>query len=202
MSKKHKKNRRFTNIIIIVLIVAVAFFAYTSFTGGIDIRSDVTKLGLDSIGELATQAGYFTSVQSINSSRSLWGIEIPFTQSSYIFSYDGVIKAGIDFEKVTVDVNNIRKVINVALPEPYIISTEIDLDSLEVYNQAESIFTPLRVENMNEAMNELKSEAEASAIKNGLLENAKDNAKTLIKGFLAASYDMNTYSVVFTEVDE
>lgn len=71
---------------------------------GLGIRSVVlsesksTKLGFENIGELATQTAYCTSVNVTEGSRELFGVTIPFTQSSkYIYSYDIVIKAGFDF---------------------------------------------------------------------------------------------------------
>ncbi len=38
--------------------------------------------------------GHYTNVQVIDKWQELWGMQVPFTQSKYVFSYDGVIKAG------------------------------------------------------------------------------------------------------------
>ena len=156
-----------------------------------------TSLGLKDIGELATQAGYYTNVEVIEGSRELWGWQVPLTQSKYIFSYDGIIKAGLDFAEIDVDVNESTKTIKVILPEMKVISNEIDGDSLQVYNESMSIFTPLTLESVNAAQEDLRVKAEESAIENGLLENARMNAETLLKGFLAGSYDLTQYTLVF-----
>lgn len=115
-------------------------------TAGLSVNSVATsriiRLGLNDIGELTTQAGYFTNVQKISGSRELYGITIPFTTSKYIFSYDGIVKAGIDFGKIDVSTNPINKVITVKLPEAEIYSLVIDHDSLEIFDESKNIFSP------------------------------------------------------------
>ena len=161
------------------------------------VSSTVTRLGLRNIGEMATQAGYFTSVQTIRKSRDVFGIEVPGTQSNYVYSYDGDIKAGIDFEDVEVNVNELTRVITVRLPEIRILSVEIREDSFKLYNDGNNLFTSLKMEDVNESLAELKKTARETAIQNGILENARKNAETLIRGFLASTVDLNVYTVRF-----
>ena len=77
-------------VVIIVLVIAALGYFSAQGTG---VFSKVTALGLLDIGELATQAGYFTTVQTIDKSRNVLGIQVPGTQSRYVYSYDGTIKA-------------------------------------------------------------------------------------------------------------
>lgn len=161
------------------------------------VSSAVTKLGLRNIGEMATQAGYFTSVQTIRKSRDVFGIEVPGTQSNYVYSYDGDIKAGLDFEDVEVNVNELTRVITVRLPEIRILSVEIREDSFKLYNDGNNLFTSLKMEDVNESLAELKKTARETAVQNGILENARKNAETLIRGFLASTADLNVYTVRF-----
>lgn len=135
----------------------------------------------------------------MDKSRSLFGATIPFTQSKYIYSYDTVIKAGIDFAEVDVKANDISKVISVELPEVKVLSTEVDYDSFEVYLEDESIFTQIDLSDQNESMAELTKTAEDDAIANGLLDNAKENAEILLTGFLGKAYDLSEYSVKFAD---
>jgi len=180
-------------IILLTVVLAVILGSRVLFvTGG-----RTTTLGLKDIGELATQAGYYTNVEVIEGSKELWGWSVPFTQSKYIFSYDGMIKAGIDFSEVEVLVNELTQTITVRIPPIRILSNEIAADSLEVYDESRSIFTPLTLDTVNMAQGELKKEAEETAIENGLLENARMNAEMLIKGFLAGAYDLEKYKLNF-----
>ena len=187
-----------------VIILAAAVFLALGFFGirNLNIFAKVTKLNLEDIGELATQAGYFTSVQTIRKSREVLGLEVPGTQSNYVYSYDGTIKAGYDFSKITAEVDEKNHEITVSLPACEILSTEIDEDSFVLYNDGANPFTSLKLEDVDKSNAELKKAARETAIKNGILENARTNAELLIRGFLAGLYDMKVYTVRFTDQAE
>ncbi|MDM8292917.1 DUF4230 domain-containing protein [Faecalicoccus pleomorphus] len=180
-------------IILIVCILGVGIGLGKSFF----TDSKTTKLGFEDIGELATQSAYSSNTSVIDQSRDLFGFEIPFTQSKYVFSYDTVIKAGINFSDITWKVDENNKKIKINLPETKVLSNEIDEDSLKVYHESESIFTNIELEETNKALSNLKDTAEKNAIENGLLENATMNAQTLVKSFVGQVYDLNTYQVIF-----
>ena len=149
------------------------------------------------MGELVTQAGYFTNVQSNTSTRQLFGMDIPFTTSKYIYSYDGVVKAGLDFAKLEVQVDDANRTVAVKMPAIEILDVNIDNDSLKIYDESQSIFTPLHISDVNEAQIELKKQVEQTAIDNGILEEAEKNAKTIISGFLSGTMDLKNYTVTF-----
>ena len=180
-------------LVILGLVVGTAIGISTHFIVG----SRMTQFDLHAIGEMATQAGYFTNVEVIEDSKTLWKITLPFTSSKYIFSYDGIIKAGIDFEEIEWSVNDLTQTITVKLPPTKILSNEIDTDSLYVYDESRSIFSPLTVEDLNASLIALKAESEEKAIDNGILIEAMENAKVLIQGFLAGSYP--EYTITFEE---
>lgn len=178
---------------ILLIIVALAVLSFDNST----IFSKTTTLGFEDIGELATQAALYTNVQTINKDRTLWGIHIPLTTSKSIFSYDGVIKAGYDFSQIKLDVSKVDKTITVTLPEVKILSNTLDYDSLLIYDESESIFTPISLEDNNEALNQMEKEGQQKAIENGLFENARANAEVLIKGMLSGMIDLEKYDIVF-----
>lgn len=161
--------------------------------------SDTKKLGFENIGELATQSAYCSQVDMIKDARSLFGMEIPFTQSQYVYSYDIVIKAGFDFKRIIPDINDKKKVITIHMPKPKILSSEIKEDSCKVYVEAKSCFTPLTVEKMGKARIRMKEVAEKNAIANGLYENATENAKKLLKNFVGELYNLEEYQIKFEE---
>lgn len=191
-----KKNLSVKAIGVIFSIILV-FIVGLGFGSRFFTSSKTTKLGFEDIGELATQEAYCSTVSNPEKSRTLFGIEIPFTQSKYIYSYDTVIKAGIDFTKVEWDVKG-KKII-VKLPEIKVLSNEIKLDTFKVYHESESIFTPISLEESNESLNKLKQEAEKTAISNGLLDNARENAKVILTGFFGNVYDLEEYKIEFKE---
>ena len=66
------------------------------------ISADVIQDGLRDMGELATEEYYFKEVVSYSSIKQFLGLNLGLTESSYLAGYEGVIKAGIDFTKITV----------------------------------------------------------------------------------------------------
>ncbi len=183
---------------LVALAVVALVIAFACIVPTFLISSRTTQFGLRNIGELATQAGYYTNVQVIKNARELWGWQIPLTQSKYIFSYDGIIKAGLNFEEIDVAVDGSKKTVTVSLPEVKVLSNEIFTDGFEVYDESSSAFSPLKLEDLNQAMTVLKAEAEEKALGNGLLESARQNAELLITGLLTGQYG-SEYTIVFAE---
>lgn len=179
-------------LVVILLAAAVALGAKTVLSA--DGRT--ARLGFEDIGELATQSAYCTEVEVTEASRELFGVTIPFTQSKYIYSYDVVIKAGLDFTDVSWSQQD--GTIRVTLPEIRVLSNEIDLDSLKVYHEDESLFRNITLEENNAALADLKARAEQDAIGNGLLEEARDNAQQILTAFFANQYDLTEYRLEFT----
>ena len=165
-------------IIVIILLIAAVIFGVSQY---FMTDSKTTKVGFEDIGELATQSAHCTEVNVTEAARELFGLEIPFTESKYIYSYDIVIKAGFNFEEIEWEENG--NTIEVSLPEAEILSSEIDLDSFKIYHEDESIFREITMTENNEALSSMKQRAEEDAVNNGLLENASSNAKTILTGF-------------------
>lgn len=179
---------------VIILVIAVAAIGLREIN---QFESKTTKIGFEDIGELVTQSAYCTEINVTEDSRKLFGLTIPFTQSKYIYSYDVIIKAGLDFKKIEWSEKDNR--IEVRLPEVKILSNEIDMDSFKVYHEDESIFAKITLSENNEAMKNLKQTAEKNAIANGLLENAISNAKTLLIEFFGNVYNLEEYEITFID---
>lgn len=205
MEKNKRKNmsnvfyflgRILTNKLVIALIIIAVL-------GGISLGvkqvaftdNKTTKLGFEDIGELATQEAWCTEVNVTDQSKKLFGIKIPFTQSKYIYSYDVVVKAGIDFNKITWSVKN--KTITVKMPESKILSCELDMDSFKVYHEEESIFTKITLKDNNKSFEKLKETARKDSQANGLLDNADKNAETIISSFFWKEYNKDEYKIKY-----
>ena len=179
-----------------VILVALAVVLTLGLSSIFNHEEKPTKLGFEDIGELATQAAYTTIVEDTDVSRELFGVSIPFTQSKLIYSYDVVVKAGLDFDQVkwTVSENKIK----VEMPEIRILSSKIQFDSFQTYYENESIFRPVKIDENNQAIQEMVKKAETTAVENGLLENARENAEMMIKGFIYQNFDSQEYQISFT----
>lgn len=194
-----KKLIRRPALLAVVLLCVALFTVILWSTGVLQTKSRMTSFGMKNVGELATQSGYFTVVNVIDDSVELWGWSVPLTESKYIFSYDGIVKAGLDFSKLDYEVNELKKEIVVSLPKVGILSIELQEDSLEIYDESRNIFTPLGLADIQESRLSMMDEIRNRALENGLLEQATINAQTLISGFLSGQYDLSEYHVDFRE---
>ena len=188
----------------LILVLVVAFIGAGAFIFGGKMKEDqmqheskMTKFGFEDIGELATQEMIGTVVHTEKTAQSLFGMEIPFTQSQYIYSYDFDIKAGYDFSYIKYEIKDDEenKEILIYLPEAKILSTEILTDSFEVYYEKESIFKRITLSDNNIALKDMKKLAEDNAVSNGIYEKAKSNAEIILKAFFAQYYDLNVYTI-------
>ena len=63
------------------------------------ITGDLLASRLRSVQELVTVSYYYTNMGRFENQVDFYGWKVPFTTKSFIVSYDGVIKAGVDLEK-------------------------------------------------------------------------------------------------------
>ncbi|MDH6366167.1 MULTISPECIES: DUF4230 domain-containing protein [unclassified Breznakia] len=198
-NKGHKRSifglKMLVKVLIVVVLVIIGFTigSKTSFT----TESKTTKLSFDNIGELATQEAYATEVNHTEDARELFGVEIPLTKSTHVYSYDVIIKAGFNFEQIKPKVDQDEQLITIEMPEVKILSNEIVEDSLKVYVEDESIFKKITLEDTSEARKTMKENAEKSAIEKGLFKSAKTNAETLLKNFIKENEVYKEYQIEF-----
>jgi hypothetical protein len=178
-------------IIAIILIVLIGL----NLKNYILNQGQTTRIGFEDIGELASQSYTLTEVESTEKARELFGVKVPFTESKIIYSYDVIIKAGYDFDKIKWEEKG--KTILVYLPQAKVLSKELDLDSFKVYHEDESIFRPIKLVEENDAKEQMIKRAEKDAIDKGLFKAAEENAKKIIKSFLMKKPDYKNYDIKF-----
>lgn len=170
-----------------LLIVCLAcFFAGRSIgksAGSTEMSAVVLENRLTEINEFASLTYSYTNMAEFENSKDFYGIKVPFTTKSFIITYDGTIKAGVDLVQAKVDVSG--KKITVNLPAATILSHEIDEDSLEIFDENTSIFNPLKVSDYNTFNKEQKAEMEKKATDKGLLTEAGKKAADAIDDFIS-----------------
>ena len=190
-------------LFLILLIVGIGVFVYIKLPAVFTIKdnyeqsSENVAFNLANIGELATQAGYFTNVQVVEDVKEIWGINVPGTHKKAIYSYDGIVKAGFDFADIKLDVNKLTKKITVTLPDVRILSCELDEDSFKVYDQKNGAFNKLNLDDFNSTNARMKREVESKAKSYGILTNAKNNAENMISAMIYSAYPSTEYTVEF-----
>ena len=151
----------------------------------VQIDAVVLQNQLTEIRELATVTYAYTNMAQFESSNDFYGVKVPFTTKSFILTYDGTIKAGVDLDGAAVDVSGTA--VTITLPEARILSHEIDEDSVEVFDEKTSIFNPFTVEDFTSFQADQKAAMEERALSRGLLEEARRKAVSSAEQLLSAA---------------
>lgn len=188
-----KRRIKMGAIVLAVLIIGAAVGCLV--TSHLTTEAKTTKIGFEDIGELDTQVAYCTVVDVIDDPREIFGVEVPFTKSKYIYSYDVVVKAGLDFEKM--DWKETGGKIKVKMPEVYVTDSYIDEKSGRIYHEEESIFSPITLEEQILARAELVETGVNDAIANGLYDKAKENAEKMLTSFFKQHDEYKDKEIIF-----
>ena len=187
--KKIQISQTLKNIIVIVVIAVVFFFVGKVWPSGEEptaITSDLLSQQIQGISELASVEYNYTNMGKYENQVTFYGWKGPFTTKSFILSYDGKIKAGIDMSLVEVNVHGQN--IDITIPQAKILSHEIDQESIEVFDETKNIFNQISITDYNQFAIDQKKSMESKAQEKGLLEEAQNKAKETIQTFVESMY--------------
>lgn len=187
-------------ILAAVVLVAVAFGAGARLAGRqteTEITADLIGQSLRSVQELATVEYHYTNMGRYENQLDFYGWAVPLTKKSFIVSYDGVIKAGVDLTDMTVTVGEEK--ITICLPQAEILSHEIPEDSIVVFDETNNVFNPIQIEDYTGFTRDQKEGTEVSAVEKGLLTEAWDRARETIAGVLSLIPGVEKYTIEFLQ---
>lgn len=191
-----KFNKKIIYIFLILIALVSTFFAGKKAMKS-EIKPDITSTlifnKLISVRELTSLKYYYTNMGQFENQNTFYGYKVPFTSKKFIVSYDGVIHAGVDLEKMEVKVKD--KSIEIKIPPAKILSHEIYEDSLKVFDERESIFNRIDIEDYNNFSKDQKKEVEDKAIKRGLLKEADEEARKAIEDSLLSDTILSDYKI-------
>jgi len=168
------------------------------FLKDITLSGETIQSGLREIGKLCTAEYDFTHVETFESQKDLFGLKIPGTKASYVYSYDGTIMAGVDFTRISVEKDDARMRITIHFPKVEIISSEIDMDSFTLYGEKKSIFNPFEVEDFALTQSDMIRMELEKAVEDGILDRAAENAEQILINFLTGTFDLDRYEIRVT----
>ena len=160
----------------------------------VTVNTEMIKDGLKEMGTLITQEYYFTQVEEYKSTEKVWIFD---SKASFIFSYDGVVTAGIDCNNVDITKDDEAKLITVKIPKSDIIGVNIDHDSFKIYEEKEGLWNKLDMTKYNNSIIEFENAAKTKALNKGILNKADESAKSLIESFVNSLIEDNEYSVEY-----
>ena len=208
-----KKNQKKENVILKKVVkysgaVAIIIIFGIMFTFGI-ISSNkrheekILSLKLKDIGELVTQTCQTVVLEDSKVDRNFFELfSIPFTESRQVFSYEFVVDASINFEKITYEINSEAESITIKLPHVKIYQSRPKLETYKSYLDTESIFSRIDLEEHNKALLAMQETAVNNCLAGGLLDAADSNAQKLIRNFVKNMNDLKDYTVNYEYVGE
>ncbi|HCF80341.1 DUF4230 domain-containing protein [Proteiniphilum sp. UBA1028] len=149
--------------------------------GGYDSSTVMSRISY--MQELALVKHNYTGVIGYKDYKKILNINVPLTEKYFLLKYNGYIKAGVDLSRIKVDVKS-DSTVHVSIPKPKILDTVIDEKSVEVYNESENAFNPIKITDYNEALAREKNVMINDAIKQGILRDATEQAKMAITSLL------------------
>ena len=156
------------------------------------------------ISELATVEYRYTNVGTLDSSKTFTFLDwkVPFSDKVAIVTMDGIIKAGTDLSQCKVTCNETKKLITVTLPESKILSNELFEQSFKVYEEKDSVWNPITLDESKELRVQIKEKARQNAIDNNVLAEADNRARQLIQKLIEALPDIKgRYKIEFRKAE-
>jgi hypothetical protein len=159
------------------------------------------------IGEYASLAYHYTSVVKDVNSKDINGWTIPFTTRKYIFTYNGTMKLGIDGTQIKIKEEKHKEtglpVIIVTLPPIKILSHEIIDNSIEVFDQSQTIFNEINIQDAFKVTAERKREMENKAMSGDVIKDARASTEQQLGSLLRPLPGiLGVYDVVFIWQDD
>ena len=163
-------------ISIIVVAVGIRIFLYNDEE---KITGEYLGTKLSKVGELTTVKLNYTGFLQYHDK----GIPI-FNRSDFLMTYEANARVGIDWEKVTPEVDDANKTVWLTIPKAEIQDVKIDTSTIKYYDSGFALFNVDEKEDGNRALELAEKDAKEELGKMGVLESADEQALTLIKGLL------------------
>jgi hypothetical protein len=119
------------------------------------------------------------------------------SSSEMMYSYDGAVMAGIDFEKIQIEKNDDKKSITVKIPHSGIQAVTIDKDTFQIYSEKDSLWNPIKLEDYNMSLSEFEAAAKEKALENGILDRSDEQAKKLVENFINNFPSLSEYDISY-----
>ena len=149
----------------------------------VEYDSSTVMSRISHIQELALVKHNYTGVIGFKDYKRILNINIPLTDKYFLLKYNGYLKAGVDFSRIKINALT-DSMVHVSIPKPEIFDTVIDEGSVQIYNESENAFNPIKISDYNEALSREKNIMISDAIKQGILKDATDQARMVLTAML------------------
>lgn len=186
MSYLSEKNFKVSTIFFLLTTVVLLVLLIINYTKKpkeeFGYNSTTVLAKIINIQELALVKYNYTGVVGFKDNYKILNISVPFTDKYFLLKYNGYIKAGINFERIKVDVED--KSVHVSMPKPELMDIVIDEKSVKVYDESENAFNPIKISDYNQALIKEKDTMKKDAVNQGILKDAKKQSELAIRSML------------------
>lgn len=170
--------------VVAILALVLALMRPALFSAGErTITSDMVGAQFNDIAELATEEYVFSEVGKFDDEGlRVLDVEVPFTGKNFLVSYDGRVTAGIkDGSQIDAEFDDMSKKLVVSLPNVEVLTSHVDSQSAEVWDQSMNPLNQVKVSDVTEFIASRESLAKDKAIEHGLLDRAREQAERLVR---------------------
>lgn len=178
----HKKNRSFLSVMVSASVIIIAAFIiwnmYMTARNRKEEAQIITQSRLEKIinvSELSTFETIYNGIAEVESK------ENP-DQIDYYVYYESKVKTGIDFSKVTIEVDQEAKKISVLLPEIIVTDINVDIASLDYIFENKKANSPTVSQEAYKAC--LEDVRKESANEKDIYELAEQNARKIVSALI------------------
>lgn len=164
-------------VVIVIAIVCASLVAKNFFKKSEpEIINKNTLEKIINVNDLSTFEAVYNGIAKVANEKNPEKID-------YYVSYNAKVKAGIDFEKVEITVDNEKKVIAVKLPEIKITDVNVDITSLDyIFENNKANTSTVSEQAYKKCIEDVKNE---SSNENAIYELAEQNAHNIIEALIS-----------------
>lgn len=164
-------------VVIVIVIVCSSLVAKNFFKKSEpEIINKNTLEKIINVNDLSTFEAVYNGIAKVANEKNPEKID-------YYVSYNAKVKAGIDFEKVEITVDNEKKVIAVKLPEIKITDVNVDITSLDyIFENNKANTSTVSEQAYKKCIEDVKNE---SSNENAIYELAEQNAHNIIEALIS-----------------
>lgn len=156
------------------------------------IETDAVKEEIKQISRYAAYEFTYTSVLKYSDKTKFMGVDIPLTENNFVATIDGRINIGINGDDVKFIENTDSKgrvtAVNIFAPHSRILDNYTIQESLEVFDEKNNIFNPVRPEDYNGLLIEAAKQEEEKILKSDILDRSDETIKYLLVSHFEAVY--------------
>lgn len=163
-------------LILALIIIGVTAISVSSKKPELEIISKSTLEKIINVSDLSTFEAVYNGIAKVMNEDN------PEKVDCYV-SYEAKVKAGIDFEKVDIEVDSENKVISVKLPEIKITDVNVDITSLDyIFENDKANTSTVSQKAYKKCIEDVKNESNSE---DAIYDLAEQNAHNIVEALIS-----------------